>query len=227
MYKEVFKRLIPIFIGSVLGVTIVALAFYFLGFGSKTDAILIATITLVAYSCVQFFFVRRSVVRERLAHHAVMTPLPIVYMDKKKLYSRPYLDLNLKDKVWGIEDQGTFYALCNVREGNNPLLYRCEAQKILEQPQKPIALRLPTSKELYFARQDRMRFKATVTVLGQFGVKAEDWFDDKYLCIEDLAGYNSEDSELDDICAMSMKPDDSSDIYAIEFIGYHVRFAAD
>ena len=226
MYKEVFKRMVPVLIGSVIGVIIVALILNLLGLADSRLAARVAVITLVVWTCVQFYFTRRDVAQERLDEHVVITPLPVVYTDERELYSLPYLDLNLKDKVWGIEDQGTFYALLNAREGNNPLLYRCEAQKILEQPQKPITLRLPTSKELYFARRNRMKFRATVTVLGQFGVKAEDWFDDKYLCIEDLAGYNSEDSELDDICAMSMNPDDSSDIYAIEFIGYHVRFAA-
>lgn len=227
MYKEVFKRMVPVFIGSAIGVIIVALALILFGLADTRLAVRVAVITFVVWTAMQFYFKRRDVIQEHSAEFFVVTPLPIVYAGKKKLYSLPYLDLNLKDKVWGIEVQGTFYALLNAREGNNPLLYRCEAQKILEQPQKPIALRLPSNKELYFARRNRMKFRATATVLGQFGVKAEDWFDDKYLCIEDLAGYNSEDSELDDICAMSMNPDDSSDIYAIEFIGYHVRFAAD
>lgn len=226
MYKEVFKRMVPVFIGSVLGVAVIAAAFYFLGFGNKSDVVCIAVVTLVVYTCLQFFFIRRSVIKERLDEHIVMTPLPIVYMGKKELYAKPYLDLELLDKIWGIEVQGTFYTLLNARDGNNPLLYHCEAQKILEQPKEPIALRLPSDKELYFARQDRMKFKATVAVLGLFGVKAEDWFDDKYLCIEDMAGIFSDDSDLSDACAMSMNPDDGLEIYAIEFIGYHVRFAA-
>lgn len=227
MYKEVFKRMIPVFIGSVLGVVVVALLLYLLNIEDVPQSIRIAAITLVVYVCVQFFFVRREVVKECLDEHTVRTPLPIVYMGKKELYSEPYLDLNLLDKVWGIEVQDTFYTLLNAREGKNPLLYRCEAQEILKKQKEPVKLRLPSDKELYIVRQDRMKFKATVAVLELFGVKAEDWFDDKYLCIEDMAGLFSDEDDLNDICAMSMNPNDGLDLYAIEFVGYHVRFAAE
>lgn len=226
MYKEVFKRMIPVFIGSAIGVIIVAFMLILFGLADTILAVRVAVITFVVWSAMQFYFKRRDVIQEHSAEFFVVTPLPIVYAGKKKLYSLPYLDLNLKDKVWGIEVQGTFYTLLNERDGKNPLLYHCEALEILKKQKDPVGLRFPSDKELYLARQDRMRFKATVAVLDLFGVKAEDWFDDKYLCIEDMAGIFSDDSDLSDVCAMSMNPDDGLEIYAIEFVGYHVRFAA-
>jgi len=64
MYKEVFKRMVPVFIGSAIGVVIVALVFIFLGLADTRIAILVAVITFVVWTAIQFYFKRRDVIQE-------------------------------------------------------------------------------------------------------------------------------------------------------------------
>ena len=199
MYKEIFKRMLPVFIGAILGSIITGIVIYFAKLKDIYGAVGIAIITFISYAIWRFFLMRKAVIAEGLAKHTVITPLPIVYVDEKgKFYNKPYLDLNKIDKVWGFAVGDTFVSIHNHREGSGEK-FRLEdikkslRKKLLTGEKLADAVRVPTSDELLLVRKEFKKVKATIMLLSFYEVDADDWKEDKYICIDDVTDYGADE----------------------------------
>ena len=184
MYKEIFHRMLPIFIGSFAGMFVAAYGMYLLGWEDGWTALQLSFLIFVIYMCVRFYSTRKSVLAEKLSAHTLITPLPIVYAGPKGLYSRPYLDFEKMDKVWGIEIGDTFFKATTEKSvGTDYISSYSAVLEILHSQNKRNVLveyTLPKPDVFECVKTRREHFTATVMLLHKFGIKADDWANDCY-----------------------------------------------
>ena len=202
MYKTIFKRMWPTVIGCFVGVAIFAAILIVTGWADASRALWFAAFVLIVYSCVQFFLTRKEVLEEMLEAHSVNTPLPIVYVDEKSknnlLYEEPYLDLNLWDKIWGFAIGDIFVSIRNYKESDGEK-FRLEdingilRMKLLSGDRLASIASLPESEDLLFLRKEYKKIKATIMLLNFYDVPAEDFRDERYLCLDDVTDYDSDE----------------------------------
>ena len=118
----------------------------------------------------------------------ILTPLRIVYHGQEnRMICLPFLDLNSKDKVWGIEINNVYYgirelervSLAYIDDALQDAEKRLFGDKVSEEYRVhdiDHRYELPLVCELQTLRKFRHEFETTVRILLENGVVADDWF---------------------------------------------------
>ncbi|MBO6281368.1 MAG: hypothetical protein J6N49_02425 [Alphaproteobacteria bacterium] len=119
----------------------------------------------------------------------ILTPLRIVYLGQEnRMICLPFLDLNFKDKVWGIEIDGTYYgitALGKVRQAEITDSLACAEKQLFGEEASELyrcygcteqRFDMPQVFELQALRKQRNGFEQTADILRSNGVEVADWF---------------------------------------------------
>ena len=119
----------------------------------------------------------------------ILTPLRIVYLGQEnRMICLPFLDLNFKDKVWGIEIDGTYYgvkAVGVVRSAEIKSSLACAEKQLFGEKTSELyrcygsteqRFDMPQVFELQALRKQRNGFEQTADILRSNGVEVADWF---------------------------------------------------
>lgn len=106
----------------------------------------------------------------------VRTPCPIVYLIGGKLEEKQYLDLDLKDFVWGIKAGGLYWC-----KEETSLLGEKEVDEVLKSNSlKNLDLMCPS--KVYFRKtfNQKNEFSKTVEILNAHNIEATAWNEEHY-----------------------------------------------
>jgi hypothetical protein len=128
----------------------------------------------------------------------VQAPCLIAYRDPLAGYFwlRPYVDMGLKSKIWGIAVNGQVFKLVHEEDGN-----WYQAKKLGDTKINPITQKehkitgMPTTTVIDIASYWRREFDKTVQLLQNLGIKAETWRNGWYWTTED----NGDDATVMDM----------------------------
>lgn len=110
----------------------------------------------------------------------VQAPCQIAYRDPLTGYfwSRPYVDLNLRGKIWGIAIQGRVFRLVHEPDGDyNAALLLGDAKSKAQ---------LPSTTAIDLASRYLREFNLTIELLQNLGIKAEPWRNGWYWTSEEI-----------------------------------------
>lgn len=118
----------------------------------------------------------------------VQSPCFIAYKDPLVNYFwlRPYVDMGLKHKIWGIAVNGQVFRLVHEEDGNWYQAIKLGETTIEPKTQKEYKITgMPTTTVIDIATYYRREFDATVQLLQGLGIKAEPWRNGWYWTTED------------------------------------------
>jgi hypothetical protein len=122
----------------------------------------------------------------------VQAPCLIAYRDPLAGYFwlRPYVDMSLKNKIWGIAINGQVFKLVHEEDGN-----WYQAKKLGETKNDHKITGMPSTTVIDIASYYRREFDATARFLQELGIKAEPWRNGWYWSTED----NGDDATVMDM----------------------------